>query len=86
MEARPWPTPSCNSEELERDASDLRREFEAAAPFPHLVVDDLLRLSPAAASAFPDISWPYWNEMRDRYQQNKLFCADPTSSRSRSEP
>lgn len=43
-----------NVEELERNASDLRRGFEAAEPFPHLVVDDLLRLSPSAASAFPD--------------------------------
>ena len=63
-------------DELERNASDLRREFEAAAPFPHLVVDDLLRIPPDAASAFPDISWPGWNEMRDRYQQNKRSCAD----------
>jgi Rps23 Pro-64 3,4-dihydroxylase Tpa1-like proline 4-hydroxylase len=65
-----------NVEELERNAPDLRREFEAAEPFQHLMVDDLLRLPPAAASAFPDISWPWWNEARDRYQQNKRFCSD----------
>ncbi|WP_375485441.1 2OG-Fe(II) oxygenase [uncultured Mycobacterium sp.] len=64
-------------EELERNASELRREFQAAEPFPHLVVDGLLRLSPAAASAFPDISWPWWNELPLRYQQNKHFCSDP---------
>jgi Rps23 Pro-64 3,4-dihydroxylase Tpa1-like proline 4-hydroxylase len=63
-------------EELESNASDLRRQFQAAKPFPHLVVDDLLRLSPLAASAFPDISWPWWNEMYDRYVQNKRFCYD----------
>jgi Rps23 Pro-64 3,4-dihydroxylase Tpa1-like proline 4-hydroxylase len=65
-----------DAEELERNASDLRREFEAAEPFPHLVVDDLLRLSPSAASAFPDISWPWWNELPSRYQQNKRTCQD----------
>jgi hypothetical protein len=63
-------------EELECKASDLRREFETAEPFPHLVLHDLLRLPPAAVSAFPDVSWPWWNEMRDRYQQNKRFCYD----------
>jgi Rps23 Pro-64 3,4-dihydroxylase Tpa1-like proline 4-hydroxylase len=65
-----------NVEEFERNASDLRREFKAAEPFQHVVVDDLLRLSPSAASAFPDISWPWWNEYIDRYQLNKRFCSD----------
>lgn len=65
-----------NVEKLELNASDLRREFQAAEPFQHLVVDDLLRLSPSAASAFPDISWPWWNEMGDRYEQNKRSCSD----------
>jgi hypothetical protein len=63
-------------EELERKASDLRREFETAQPFQHLVLDDLLQLLPEAASTFPDIAWPWWNEMRNRYQQNKRFCSD----------
>lgn len=65
-----------NVEELERNASELRREFEAAEPFQHLVVDDLLRLPPTAASVFPDISWPWWSEYAIRYQQNKRFCFD----------
>jgi Rps23 Pro-64 3,4-dihydroxylase Tpa1-like proline 4-hydroxylase len=66
-----------NVEELEHHASDMRREFQAAAPFQHLVVDGLLRLSPSAASAFPDISWPGWDELGDdRYQPNKRACAD----------
>ncbi len=65
-----------NVEELERNASDLQREFQAAEPFPHVVIDDLLRLSPSALSAFPDISWPWWNELDNRYQRNKRFCSD----------
>lgn len=65
-----------NVEELERNASELQREFQAAEPFPHLVIDDLLRLSPSAASTFPDITWSDWFEMVDRYQQNKRSCAD----------
>jgi hypothetical protein len=65
-----------NVEELERNASRLRREFLAAKPFQQVVVDDLLRFSPSAASAFPDISWSSWDELGDRYQQNKRACAD----------
>jgi Rps23 Pro-64 3,4-dihydroxylase Tpa1-like proline 4-hydroxylase len=66
----------CKVEELESRASELRREFETAAPFQHVVIDDFLRLPPESADTFPDISWPWWNEMRDRYQQNKRFCGD----------
>ncbi|WP_333892130.1 2OG-Fe(II) oxygenase [Mycolicibacterium gadium] len=65
-----------NVEELERNASRLLREFQAAEPFPHLVLDGLLGLSPAAVSTFPDIAWPGWFAMVDRYQQNKRACAD----------
>ena len=72
-------------EELECNASDLRRGFEAAAPFPHLVVDDLLRFPPAAASTFPDIAWPSWNEMRDHTSRTSGSAGISTSSWSRSE-
>lgn len=65
-----------NVEELERNASELRRDFEAAEPFPHLVLDDLLRISPSAASAFPDMSWAGWGESGNRYQHNKRYCFD----------
>lgn len=65
-----------NVEELERNASDLRREFQEAEPFPHLVLDDLIRLSPSAAGAFPDTSWSGWSRMVDRYQENKHSCSD----------
>lgn len=63
-------------EQLESKMLDLRREFKKAEPFQHLVIDDLLRLPPSAASTFPDISWPGWAELGDRYQQNKRACAD----------
>jgi hypothetical protein len=65
-------------EELERDASDLRREFEAAGPFPHLILDNFLRLFPSAATTFPDMSWPGWDggDLGSRYQQNKRYCFD----------
>lgn len=67
---------SLRVDELEDNASELRRKFEAAEPFPHLVVDDLLRLSPADADTFPDVSWPWWNHVDDGYIHNKRFCFD----------
>jgi len=63
-------------EELESKAADLHREFDSAQPFPHVVVDNLLSLSPSAADAFPDIDWDGWNDLGGRYQRNKRTCAD----------
>ncbi|MFD6198878.1 2OG-Fe(II) oxygenase [Mycobacteriaceae bacterium NPDC060252] len=63
-------------EKLERNASDLSRQFHTAEPFSHLVVDDFLRLSPDSADAFPGISWPWWNKWEDGYIRNKRFCAE----------
>ncbi|TDZ45175.1 2OG-Fe(II) oxygenase [Mycobacteroides franklinii] len=63
-------------EKLEHDASDLHREFLTADPFPHLVVDDFLRLPAEAADTFPGVSWPWWNQWDDGYIQNKRFCAE----------
>jgi hypothetical protein len=63
-------------EGLERNASGLHREFNAAQPFPHLVVDNLLNLCPSAADAFPEIEWGGWNDLGGRYQRNKRTCAD----------
>lgn len=63
-----------NVEKLESNAANLRSEFEAAQPFPHLVVDDLLRLPSSTISKFPDITWPWWEELHDTYQQYKRFC------------
>lgn len=65
-------------EDLERDVRDLRRKFKAAKPFPHLVIDDLLNLPPSAVGDFPDISWPWWNEIGDNYTLHKRFCHDIT--------
>lgn len=62
--------------ELERNASDLHRQFNAAQPFPHLVVDKLLNISPSAAESFPDIDWEGWNDLGGSYQRNKRTCAD----------
>lgn len=63
-------------EELERNASDLDQKFHTAQPFPHLVVDDFLRLPSETAADFPSIDWPWWNKWEDGYIRNKRFCAE----------
>ncbi|MFA5710655.1 2OG-Fe(II) oxygenase [Mycolicibacterium sp.] len=65
-----------NVEKLKRNAPDLRRKFQTAEPFSHLVLDDFLRLAPSSADVFPDSSWPSWNEVDDGYIRNKRFCFD----------
>jgi Rps23 Pro-64 3,4-dihydroxylase Tpa1-like proline 4-hydroxylase len=63
-------------DQLERNSGELSAEFAAGRPFPHLVVDDLLRIEPNQAQKFPDITWDRWNELGDRYQHNKRACSD----------
>ena len=65
-----------NVEKLQRNAPDLRRKFQTAEPFSHLVVDDFLRLARSSVEAFPDSSWPSWNDVDDGYIRNKRFCFD----------
>ncbi len=62
--------------ELDRRSADLGRDFRSAHPFPHIVVDGLLNLTPEDATTFPTIDWPGWEELPLRYQHNKRACAD----------
>jgi hypothetical protein len=58
-------------------AEVLRRRFEAAGPFPHVVLDDVLSADPAAMVAeFPNDDWSGWTRYRDEYQRGKLICSD----------
>ena len=62
--------------QLEREAERLRRQFAEADPFPHLVLDGLLKMEPAVIDIFPDVTWDRWNKLGDRYQHNKRACDD----------
>ncbi|HEX7312791.1 MAG TPA: 2OG-Fe(II) oxygenase [Pyrinomonadaceae bacterium] len=60
-------------ERVERMAS----EFRQAGPFPHLVLEDFLKLTPdEAAGMYPVPDWPYWNKRDDFYQSGKMYCRD----------
>ena len=57
--------------------AELRQRFDAAQPFPHLVLDDVLDVDPATVVAeFPTEQWTGWTRYRDEYQRQKLTCSD----------
>jgi hypothetical protein len=63
----------------DEDATRLRRSFEAAQPFAHLVLDDFITPAGKAALAgaeFPGPDWPHWSRFLDEYQKEKRVCAD----------
>lgn len=55
----------------------LASEFRQAEPFPHLVIEDFLNLTPdEAAGVYPTPDWPHWNKRNDFYQSGKMYCRD----------
>jgi hypothetical protein len=57
--------------------AELAASFQAADPFPSIVLDDVLEIAPAdVARAFPDAGWPGWVRLTDPYQAEKRFCSD----------
>jgi hypothetical protein len=66
-------------ERLEREADQLAKRFANAKPFPHLVLDNMVSISPAEAKSFPTVEWDRWTTLGDEYQKNKRACADITA-------
>lgn len=54
----------------------LAERYRTAAPFPHLVLDDVLCADPSLADAFPDPRWEGWLRYSDEYQRGKRQCSD----------
>jgi hypothetical protein len=60
-------------EKIER----LTSEFKVAEPFPHLVLEDFLNLTPdQMADVYPGPGSPDWNKRLDFYQSGKMYCRD----------
>jgi hypothetical protein len=61
----------------EDELKGLRRSFEQADPFPHVVLDGFL-LPPATelVPAFPPPDWSGWTRFTDAYQAGKMYCQD----------
>jgi Rps23 Pro-64 3,4-dihydroxylase Tpa1-like proline 4-hydroxylase len=69
-----WIRPfSFSCSELERVAESLRRDYETAEPFPHVVIDDLLPIDVLEGlhAEFPDPDHPEW-QLHDDPRQQKL--------------
>jgi hypothetical protein len=62
-------------ERCRRDVEPLARSFREATPFPHVVLDDCLRLEPATIETFPDADWPHWHHL-GHYEPGKMTCQD----------
>jgi hypothetical protein len=56
--------------------AELARRFREASPFPHIVLEDFVRLGPERASDFPGADWPQWAHLSDGYQREKSTCSD----------
>jgi hypothetical protein len=55
----------------------LASQFAAAAPFPHLVLEDFLKVNPdELGDGYPPPDSPHWNKRRDFYQNGKMYCRD----------
>lgn len=63
-----------NFARMEQDG--LGPRFAAASPFPHIVIDDMLRVAEAELESYPAPDWPAWNQPLDRYQLRKVTCND----------
>jgi hypothetical protein len=58
------------------DRAQLRRDFDGAEPFPHLVLSNILTVGPEILSKFPDTEWSGWLKFEDEYQPGKLFATE----------
>jgi hypothetical protein len=63
-------------ENLEHNVNELAQRFAEASPFPHIVLDDVLRAD-FDDVGFPDMDWDGWYRSPERYQFNKVTCKDP---------
>jgi len=59
------------------DLSQLAVEFQQAKPFPHVVLENFLRLkAEEMTGVYPTPDWPHWNKRNDYYQSGKMYCRD----------
>ena len=57
---------------------ELASRYRTATPFPHLVLDDMVKASKDVMEHFPDPDWPGWYQFADSYQRSKRQCTDVT--------
>jgi len=65
------------AEMSEARIGELADSFRNAEPFPHVVIDDLIRAAAMPQfEPFPAPDDAVWHQFKDRYQQGKRACSD----------
>ncbi len=69
-----------NFERLERDLDELQKQYQAAEPFPHIVIDDFLEPDAvkAAIAEFPPLQPETWNNYI-HVNERKFSNTDPSA-------
>lgn len=59
------------------NAGEWAERYASNKPFPHIVLDDMLRVGPEFAEEhFPKEDWANWRALGDTYQVKKYTCDD----------
>ena len=68
--------PLFDLDRLTADADQLARDFNRAIPFPHVVLDDLVRFAPDTIVSWPKPDWEGWASLNHAYSPNKRQADD----------
>ena len=85
VEARHAIVTACPASILDRFSepaiSDLTSRYRAAAPFPHVVLDDFVLVAPGEVeAAFPGPEWEHWEDRSPRTSSRPSRAAAPSRS------
>ena len=67
---------SVDLDRLRDQAGTLAAEYRAARPFPHVVLDGVVDVSPQDLEHFPPPEWDGWQALGTSYEFQKFVCAD----------
>lgn len=63
-------------EALQAQAPALAAQYRDARPFPHIVLDGMVNVSPEDVAQFPPPEWDGWESLGTTYEFQKFVCAD----------
>jgi len=67
---------SVDLDRLRDQAETLAAEYRAARPFPHVVLDGVVDVSPQDLEHFPPPEWDGWKALGTSYEFQKFVCND----------
>lgn len=69
---------SVDIDRLQAQAAALATQYREARPFPHVVLDGIVHLTPQDVEQFPPPEWDGWDALGTTYEFQKFVCADIT--------